>query len=801
MGRKISTYANDVVVTGVDQFIGTDRNNGNVTRNFTPDDLSLYYIQNGFVEPSRAGLVFTYKSFPTQDIKGLFNLRANQGSGGMTAISLDGTLSEIIVSNLDNNRTNVRPILNYLVGHDIKIINPAREQASNYALYTVDAITDFGTDYAALELTFISGNADAELTVGSTVTLSSIGGGANQGSTVRPNRIFSGTGAPDDNTNTAGSRNGDFYVDTSTTTWYGPKAGTWPAGTSLIGPAGAMGIHGDSIDISVTDNRSQPSGAYEITITQTEYDSDNTPTTSDVVRDLNIIGPPGLQGPAGSRILTGVGVPDASLGVNGDFYIDTNAPFNMYGPKTNGVWSLVGRLQGQDGERGQQGMQGDMGADGPEGPRGQFDLEIYRLVAEGTDITGDTVTTGDYTISTDTIANIPTPWVRDIPVVTAGMDLWEVRARILPVSGTDAYTPTWSPPFRAGAQGPAGPMGNRGLPGDSYNNITVEGTPTQGQPLRITFINTNPSNNVNIDIPAGNDGTDGRGWTGGSYDAATGVVRFESTDGLAFQTEDLRGTSGEVTNTVVQVHRNGSDMGDTGAIVDGQIRLDLTAHIPDTGGDAPAPELSASPSASQEFTGSNLSYVITASDVHSAYSYTIRSARRLSGSTNFRVNPGVTDGDANFTVVATAAGSATFRAILNATHTSDGSTTMAHADITLTASTPVPTFTAGTLTGLTSTPTANQINGATTTTHNFVNGTSVRFTAGDATTYLFVRIPMTLIDNQDFTENTDKWEFTNRAGFAFPFDRDATDSLTIGSDLVLFQAINMTEVFTLRDIE
>lgn len=35
---------------------------------------------------------------------------------------------------------------------------------------------------------------------------------------------------------------GDFYVNTSTTTLFGPKAGgTWPAGLSLIGPAGPQG--------------------------------------------------------------------------------------------------------------------------------------------------------------------------------------------------------------------------------------------------------------------------------------------------------------------------------------------------------------------------------------------------------------------------------------------------------------------------------------------------------------------------------------------------------------------------------
>ena len=43
---------------------------------------------------------------------------------------------------------------------------------------------------------------------------------------------------------------------------------------------------------------------------------------------------------------------------------------------------------------------------------------------------------------------------------------------------------------------------------------------------------------------AGADGTDGLGWTGGSYNAGTGIVTFTSDDGLGFATGDLRGEDG-----------------------------------------------------------------------------------------------------------------------------------------------------------------------------------------------------------------------------------------------------------------
>jgi hypothetical protein len=54
---------------------------------------------------------------------------------------------------------------------------------------------------------------------------------------------------------------------------------------------------------------------------------------------------------ASSTILSGAGVPNASLGANGDFYLDTaSATRELYGPKTAGAWgtgvSLVGASSG-----------------------------------------------------------------------------------------------------------------------------------------------------------------------------------------------------------------------------------------------------------------------------------------------------------------------------------------------------------------------------------------------------------------------------------------------------------------------
>lgn len=56
-------------------------------------------------------------------------------------------------------------------------------------------------------------------------------------------------------------------------------------------------------------------------------------------------GDPGPTGPSGQTILNGTGAPSNGLGADGDFYIDTST-YNIYGPKASGIWpapqSLIG---------------------------------------------------------------------------------------------------------------------------------------------------------------------------------------------------------------------------------------------------------------------------------------------------------------------------------------------------------------------------------------------------------------------------------------------------------------------------
>ena len=84
-----------------------------------------------------------------------------------------------------------------------------------------------------------------------------------------------------------------------------------------------------------------------------------------------------------NTILSGAGVPSKTLGINGDFYIDTKN-LNLYGPKTKGVWKVATSLKSKDvpvvtnvigesgamGQTGAKGATGDNGATGATGPQG-----------------------------------------------------------------------------------------------------------------------------------------------------------------------------------------------------------------------------------------------------------------------------------------------------------------------------------------------------------------------------------------------------------------------------------------------
>lgn len=152
--------------------------------------------------------------------------------------------------------------------------------------------------------------------------------------------ILNGTVDP----TTEGS-NGDFYLNTVTSTLFGPKAaGTWPTGVSLIGADGLDGV--DGIDgRTILYGTSAPTtegedGDFYIRITTNFIYG---PKASGAwPAGVSLVGPTGASG---KTVLSGSGVPSNALGSDGDFYIDT-ANLQFYGPKASGAWGSASSIVG-----------------------------------------------------------------------------------------------------------------------------------------------------------------------------------------------------------------------------------------------------------------------------------------------------------------------------------------------------------------------------------------------------------------------------------------------------------------------
>lgn len=76
-----------------------------------------------------------------------------------------------------------------------------------------------------------------------------------------------------------------------------------------------------------------------------------------------------------NTILNGKGAPLTSLGINGDFYIDTRSLL-IYGPKAKGKWPLPKNLQGPIGATGVTGVTGSDGKNGSDAKSGTSNANI-----------------------------------------------------------------------------------------------------------------------------------------------------------------------------------------------------------------------------------------------------------------------------------------------------------------------------------------------------------------------------------------------------------------------------------------
>jgi hypothetical protein len=179
-----------------------------------------------------------------------------------------------------------------------------------------------------------------------------------------------------------------------------------------------------------------------------------------------------------NTILSGSGVPSKTIGINGDFYIDTKN-LNLYGPKTKGVWKVSTSLKpkepaiaaivtgdtGPTGPRGDTGAQGDKGEKGVPGDKGaQGALGVQGLTGNtgavgATGFSGATGATG-LAGATGAVGSTGTPGVAGAKGDAGTQGIQGLTG----LTGTKGDTGTTG---TTGSQGAKGDTGTAGAPGDA----------------------------------------------------------------------------------------------------------------------------------------------------------------------------------------------------------------------------------------------------------------------------------------------------------------------------------------------
>ena len=164
--------------------------------------------------------------------------------------------------------------------------------------------------------------------------------------------IFSGTSAPTANSGGVG----DFYLNTATTTLYGPKTNEgWGAPKSLVGPKGDAGAQGPKGDAGATGQQG-PIGATGLQGVKGDTGPVGPQGSQGLTGAVGATGPQGAAGLDGKTILNGTIAPSELVGKVGDFYLHTAASA-IYGPKTSSGWGQPVSLVGPKGDSGAQGQE------------------------------------------------------------------------------------------------------------------------------------------------------------------------------------------------------------------------------------------------------------------------------------------------------------------------------------------------------------------------------------------------------------------------------------------------------------
>ena len=266
----------------------------------------------------------------------------------------------------------------------------------------------------------------------------------------RPNTILNGHGAP----SSAIGIEGDFYIDVTTLSFYGPKGPLrWPTPLSIKGTDGKSGTSASG----TTGAQGSPGSPG----------SPGTQGTQGVQGEMGATGTQGIQGPAGAKGAQGDAGPAGPTGPQG-----LQGPAGSSGGGGGGTTGATGAtgatgpqgLQGATGATGSTGLTGPTGATGPAGAKGDTGLTGP---AGATGATGSTGLTG--------------------PAGATGSAGLTGAQGLVGLTGLTGLTGSNGSTGATGPAGPTGPTGSTGATGlTGPAGATGAAGPSQVQSIALT---------------------------------------------------------------------------------------------------------------------------------------------------------------------------------------------------------------------------------------------------------------------------------------------------------------------------
>ena len=150
---RINNYAKDTLVTATDKWIGTDSNDFNQTKNFTPTTLADYYNHNQIINSPY--LTFKYQTLAPGEVREDGTISFVTEIGSSIPFS---SIYTFLLSHKSLKGNNVSEYLNFLDGG--KIILSRAEDINHFGLYEIKGLIPYipNEDFFVVTLDFIDGN-------------------------------------------------------------------------------------------------------------------------------------------------------------------------------------------------------------------------------------------------------------------------------------------------------------------------------------------------------------------------------------------------------------------------------------------------------------------------------------------------------------------------------------------------------------------------------------------------------------------------------------------------------------------